>query len=255
MKRFFVVFATRRSCHHAIMNWICKNTRESTLHINEPEITELGAVVSHPKKAEFYNKKGDYKRNFILTDKSSIKNFVYNFENFDLRDYKENEFKNLFEFQDAFFKKILIIRDGLNTFASISKRIENELKHKNANLIADCRDFDKIIYLWKQYAEQALNKKTIIKDLYVINTNEWFASKEYRMKICADLRLYFSDDGINEVSFYGGLSSFDGGKFDQKASEMKILERYKTIDKKYIEKLKPLIPLSKELFKINYENI
>jgi hypothetical protein len=68
-------------------------------------------------------------------------------------------------------------------------------------------------------------------NFYKIFFDEWFVNKDYRKKICADLKLKFTDNGLLDVH---QTSSFDQKKFDGRAQDMDVLNRWKKFEKKRI---------------------
>ncbi|MDB9315767.1 hypothetical protein PN462_21820 [Spirulina sp. CS-785/01] len=116
----------------------------------------------------------------------------------------------------------------------------------------------------------------------VFNYNQWFKSKAYRQQLCQDLGGQFNDNATKEVSSRGGGSSFDKTDFDgslqlqdlfrkwrkllqpatytklghywkkfQGGRQMKVLERWKSIDDPQMQKVfddPEIAELSKQLF-------
>ena len=112
---------------------------------------------------------------------------------------------------------IVIIRDWRNYVASHIKHWENDVsggdpawKRVRTNS-------------FKEYADYFLDESPY----YPILFDAWFSNKEYRVKICEDLGLHFTDIGKQSVSDFGGGSSFDLQEFDGKAEKMDVLNRYK----------------------------
>ena len=105
-------------------------------------------------------------------------------------------------------RKVIIIRDPRNMVASRLKIM------KNINI-------NKLPYKLKIWEYHALDTVA-----YKIIFDKWFLDEKYREKICDDLGLTFTDEGLNEV-FLHGASSFDEFKFDGNAQSMKVTERWK----------------------------
>ncbi len=64
-------------------------------------------------------------------------------------------------------------------------------------------------------------------DPNIIVYDKWVKSADYRKEICRILDLRYTNCGFRDVPTNGGGSSFDGLKFNGKAHEMKVLERWK----------------------------
>ena len=72
-----------------------------------------------------------------------------------------------------------------------------------------------------------------------VSYNDWVQSKEYRRDLANRLELPFTDEGRQKVARWGPTTwgdSFDGLKYDGKATDMKVMERWKKFknDRMYI---------------------
>ena len=117
---------------------------------------------------------------------------------------------------------IIILRDPYNLFAS---RIHNWRTNSPARL----GQFSRKLEIWKQKAKEVINK-----ECYFIDFGKWFVDRGYREHILSwfpEGVFIFTDEGKEDMSNYPresvGISSFDGRKFDGKASQMDLLHRYK----------------------------
>ena len=64
-----------------------------------------------------------------------------------------------------------------------------------------------------------------------INYNAWFLDQNYRRELSRKFNLEFNDRGINIVAKWGPTrwgDSFDGTKYDGKATQMQVLDRWRT---------------------------
>jgi len=139
-------------------------------------------------------------------------------------------------------KIVFILRDPFNHFASITK------KHiKKGQTGRDIPPQDKILALWEEYAREALGiKKYLPEDAVFINYNKWFLDQEYRQEISSQLGLEFADRWLNMVTKHGTGSSFDKTRFDGRAQEMNVLNRWEEFkSKKYFRRL--FTPAVKEM--------
>jgi hypothetical protein len=112
---------------------------------------------------------------------------------------------------------VVVLRDWRNYVAS---HIKHRERGGNKGL-SICNRVKTDIF--KEYADYFLNESPY----YPILFDAWFSNKEYRVKICEDLGLHFTDIGKQSVSDFGGGSSFDLQEFDGKAEKMNVLNRYK----------------------------
>ena len=112
---------------------------------------------------------------------------------------------------------VIVLRDWRNYVAS---QIKHRDKDENHGLSIWSRVRTDI---FKEYADYFLNESPY----YPILFDAWFSNKEYRVKICEDLGLHFTDIGKQSVSGFGRGSSFDLKEFDGKAEKMDVLNRYK----------------------------
>jgi len=238
----YFVAALKRSGQHGVVNWLAQQIDGDVLHMNncihgwdnerlEP-MAYANAVhytwnkegLSHSVRNFAFDWKIDIVLNrklqqeFAYTDFSNVKNFIYNIEDFNLKVWDEKRFSAFRQLNPC--KKIVIIRDPYNFVASCLQR-KIDPPDDGAMDVAD--HLLERMKLWKQHAIAALNDKSY----YTIKFNDWFSSSEYRQKICEDLNLTFTDNGLKKVMAFGSGSSFDREKFDQNAQMMKVLERWK----------------------------
>lgn len=108
-----------------------------------------------------------------------------------------------------YVKYIVILRDPFNLVASRLRSTHPKMGTK-------------LRVPWKQHVKKALMNKRIID----INYNEWFKDVDYRHQLADRLGLSFTDAGLNKVPKIGG-SSFDRHKYDGKAQQMDVLNRWK----------------------------
>jgi hypothetical protein len=138
---------------------------------------------------------------------------------------------------------VLIIRDPFNLFAS---------RLKAGDVLTGIDNVDEIKSLWKYYAKEYLDETNFLsQNKITINFNQWFSSSHYRNVLADKLRLEFTDRGLEAVRF-GSWSSFDGSKFDGRAQEMQVLQRWKDFSDHFFYKMifddKELLDLSEKIF-------
>lgn len=116
---------------------------------------------------------------------------------------------------------VVIMRDIYNWFASSIVR---------GMSIHNTRKLNKYIDLWYCLAREATGKINSLpfKKIFV-SYNRWFTSEAYRKQLAKDLGLKYSDETINKIPLRG--STFDGLAYQDKAQEMKVLERWQMLSK------------------------
>lgn len=197
----FVVFGLRRTGNHAIINWICNQSIPSA-HYNNCVHDPFGNIqTSFTKK--FYLEDGICDNSNRKLD--SFKSVVFNFEN---QSIKEVTFGlKLLRLNMEKVRYIVIVRDPFNLFAS-------RMRGSNGG--------GRFVDIWKSHVQACMGNPDIIG----INFNKWFSEKIYREKLAKRLGLEFTDEGVDQV-FWFGASSFDAKNFDGQAQKMKVLERWK----------------------------
>lgn len=110
---------------------------------------------------------------------------------------------------------LLVLRDPYNLFASRLKMGCGLRSHIARSM-------------WNQHAREALGETRRLRgESLVVLYNEWVAKRTYRQEIAEFLELDFRDTGIQAVPECGGGSSFDGTRFDGRASAMPTGERWR----------------------------
>lgn len=106
-------------------------------------------------------------------------------------------------------KYVVILRDPFNLIASRLRSTHPKMGTR-------------MQLVWKQHVKRALTDKRIID----VNYNKWFKDVNYRRQLAGRLGLRFTDAGLNRIPEIG-MSSFDGYKFDGKAQQMDVMNRWK----------------------------
>ena len=198
----YLVAATKRSGHHAIIRWFSEQALETVVHHNDVNIDSLA------KGSLIYcggNTSRTYPGNNDLVS-------IFSSEDKNLLDVKNTSIKSpLFEISP---KIIIVLRDIRNTIASILKSTApHELKNRLSCLIP----------VWRQFATNFIDDH---KESYILY-DKWFSNRSYRRSICNKLNIPFTDACLNIVSDFGCYSSFDGRKYQENAQKMDVLNRWK----------------------------
>jgi len=136
--------------------------------------------------------------------------------------FNELAVRRVYEHCDSFLSeslhKIMVhIRDPYNWVAS---RLRMMSKHPGV-LLGSVDP--KLMSVWCDYAEHLTRMPAgVVRFTF----NEWFQSSECRKSVASQLG--FVTDGAAEENVRGvsGGSSFDGTRFNKKATQMKVLQRY-----------------------------
>jgi len=202
------IYGISRSGIHSITNWVMGNCG----------ITHLHRKLSYEEVDSMLFK---YRENLCFT-----------YENKDLTTTKFREGLN-----------VLIIRDPFNHFASVIKRpryvVPITEETKRMKMYDDALDCAKrkntsivnLIDLWTQYAREACGITNYIPSKVIIKYNDWFSDIQYRNQIAEQMGCKNLDKSLQIVPTGGGASSFDDTKFDGKANQMNVLERWKVYEK------------------------
>lgn len=232
----YFFFGLKRGGNHCVINWILEHF-ESYVHYNNCFFKNDNFYVNYENEIK---KKGKepYEIRILSFEDRPIeleKKFNSNFEKIS----KVIESK----------KKILLLRDAYNTYASrYMKKMNPEAHMKNWNDMWTNYNDAK---LWTSYAKEYLCPMTLKNNLLRINYNFWFSKKEYREELSEKFDRKHTDKGLQKVLENGGGSSFDKMKYNSIAQKMRVLSRYKNFinNKDFIKK----IILNKEIKKLNSE--
>ena len=244
------VIGLKRSGNHVIINWLIPHYKGKVCFLNNVEPIINPFLTFHNivdlNKNLYKDFDIDKEKNGKFSKKDCL---IYSYEDGSFKKVLHKKFeKNYDKFVGRSKKRynILILRDPFNLFASRIFRYHNLY---GGNVLKEIRAKK----LWKSYAREYLGETSYLgKDKILINYNVWFLNKDYRNNIERKLELEPSNEKVNEVLTFGEGSSFDGVKFDGKANEMKVLERWKLLADdefyKFILKDKELVELSNRIF-------
>ena len=239
IERDILVMATKRSGHHAIMQWILAGMPGEKIRFNHIS-SKTATPATQPLK-------GNIKKIIANANKKDLSCFMYNVEHARIEQWNNHR---LFKERAAAFglkhevvrrDAILVVRDPFNCLASAIK----------SNVVKDPKFMVPIL---KKHYQQALGDKKFA-DCYVINFNKWFECAIYRTKIKRDLGLHWIDPAKphRHVPPSAQGSSFDKQKFHGRGNEMKVLDRWQQVNRKKLEEIvdQELQNLSERLFGFN----
>ncbi len=242
----FLVLAMRRSGHHAIVNWICKNNINKITHFNKCFMGwEQGKLLpcSH-KEVITYENQSDVNHDYI-----------YSLEDFDMGDFHKYKFTKWFEIFRRPTTVIIILRDVYNWAASSLKyglsHVDEALDNEHVDLRGQFKPSR--IKLYKKMAREVLDgMPNMPANTMFVSYNDWFSDCDYRCAISTQLGLRTVDRGFADVVVYGQGSSFDGRKYDGTANKMRVMERWKEYlgDERFLQVLRDqeFYGMSEQLF-------
>jgi hypothetical protein len=235
-----------RSGNHAIINWILQQADGRTCFLNCCE----------PKTHPFRSARPAADGKCVEASEPS----------FDLAAEREGRFSAkdwlLYSYEDCFLgmvnhplferyhdewvgasahrRDVLILRDPFNLFAS---------RIAHAGMTRETSTHKRI---WLQHAREFLGLRHYLpKTRLAVSYNRWTVDRAYRRSIAEALGLRFTDRGYSTVAATAGGSTFDGMRYDGRAAQMKVLERWKRFagDRLYRSLFdEEMIGLSREIF-------
>jgi hypothetical protein len=236
------IVGLQRSGNHAITNWILKQLPGVGLFFNN-------VLPESPFEESVLEWSND-------TDTTNFDFVIYSFEDRSLhavsspRVYPSYIPDNTPAVEQRI--DIIILRDPFNLMAS-------RFNHGRTNALKSSYPTGLTVpELWVMYAREFIGETNFLREHKIpINYNLWCVSKEYRKKLAVLLGLEFSDTGFNDVTNFGGGSSFDGTGMNSQASQMSTAERWLLFrdDKSYatLFRDKAILDLSNEIFDLSTE--
>tara|TARA_Y100001938_G_scaffold139619_1_gene206716 strand:+ start:898 stop:1788 length:891 start_codon:yes stop_codon:yes gene_type:complete len=241
------IFATKRSGHHAIINWIAMNMPQSCIHFNDININILcepdsSPVINYNRKSLFSWSPPQTKMlggSPAVTNKGLMIAVIYD------QQYNTSIKMNGTQNQiSQFIKKYRSSPGGINKFlTSINQEIINfenisytshrdnisqslYFKNKHVRIIGILRDYYNTLASYLKSNQSSPTDKTILEltamtqvwlslaNEYIKNPkntilfNLWQSDQDYRFTVCKHLGLNNNDHGYDKISSFGGGSSF-----------------------------------------------
>jgi len=200
-----------------------------------------------PREYRFTPKRGSR----LYFQEKSTRPFVANSPMISLKEFAKLSKRNGGHLNKDYRRILFVLRDPFNFFAS-------QMRHYRVKVRSGAKEpprkelFHRLTRGWKTFAREAIGLTHILPEgsIYV-SYNHWFADRAYRKQIIEDLDLDFTDAGINLVSKHGGGSSFDRRKYNKKAQQMNVLDRWKAFqDDRFYRGLfdQEILEMSQDLF-------
>jgi hypothetical protein len=242
------ICALRRSGHHAIIQWILNNGGKPGCFLNDctpctnPYLSALSNSLCPSIDAE---RRGEFSKKAL---------FVANYEDRRLEDTFPLGFADATVHwigASTRTTNLLILRDPFNLIASKIRWAVHG--HRN---IPPLDSLTSLPELWKSHARAYLGSTSIPQTtLTNVSYNRWFTDHAYRQSLAIELGISTGDEGRNRVAQWGPNvwgDSFDNMTLDGRATEMKVLERWKNYatDRffRHLVQDRELIDLSLQIF-------
>lgn len=140
-------------------------------------------------------------------------------------------------------QNIILIRNPLNWLASFIRQLETDNKKTQADINRMVAERTR---KYIDIAEEGFGVTNKLPNKHVIIYDEFVTERSVREYLCNRLGGKYNEKEINTVPFNGRYSSFDGQKFKNKGSEMKVLDRYLYYEGKNTENAKLYFKTLKE---------
>jgi hypothetical protein len=228
------VFALRRSGHHALLNWIRYQLPYRHWLLNDCRLGEnplqSALFMSSAIQGRWHEHRVFHLARELAGQHAYKGALIYNFEESDLRRVprlmpvaSEAEWLGT----AARRMDLLILRDPFNLLASKLKWAYGDVERPSKpslDEVAQARE------LWKVHAREFLGETTHLTDRITLSYNDWFLDRAYRDRKAAEIGFRNDDKGLSKVARWGptlSRDSFDGLRFDGRAQDMKVLERWR----------------------------
>lgn len=215
----------RRSGIHPVLSWLAGLYEGGVCFVND--INHQPRIRPNHAGDELPGIDGSFNHTVSLQDTKNLLLLCYEDERLvHLRDNPPDE--DIYGLSGQ-FREILLLRDPFNTFASRLHLMRRERHNAFVKdfLLPDEAGVPQLAQRWKFLAEEFIGKTSHLGDQKLtINYNRWVTRSEYRASLCDLLAVPLREPLWEEVPHYGFGSSFDGKKFDRRASEMQVNRRW-----------------------------
>jgi hypothetical protein len=262
------VFGIKRSGNHAIIFWLLHHLGRHGVHLNDvtgaspyDHCTEMNVAglplwsckprIRHLRDHLFRKAPIEYSKKDQDVDWDYIRSYspkdvlLLSYENRFLDDEAYENFQRQHDARVGTSEqryRVMILRDAYNLFASLWR----------APFVSN-GDLRTCIQLYKRYAEMFLDRdQQKRQNIICVNYNKWFSSRDYRISLAKAFGISADGEPFLRVPSIGGGSSFDQHRYNGRAPQMKILERWRACweDPGYqaIFEDKHLVALSEAIF-------
>lgn len=222
------VCGLRRSGLHIIMNWLLSHYNGNVTFINDANHRKVPINQSTPSDLlPCIDAKQLLANDFGVGEDKLL---LVGFEDEKLLSIKSWNWDEALFGQPKERKRVLVLRDPFNLFASRLRLARNEA-HNPFSLELLMLGPDGTPFfpeLWKRHAREFLGQTNHLgPDLIRINYNRWASDVDYRKEISSHLGREFNDVERERVPSFGFGSSFDGIREDRNGTHMRVSERWR----------------------------
>ena len=233
----YIILVTRRSGHHAIINWL-----DSILSGNGIFIEDTDWVYDKPLFVPNYkNTSVEYLNHNLKIESHPIKDSSYCIFNIEERElpYVNDSIKIATGWDNIHL--IINHRSFLNF---LSSKINHPIEGKQPNLTNG-------ILRWVEYSNEILNP-SIFTNFTTILFDKWVSKFDYRQQLAESIGGDITTEVTNKVPENGMGSTFDGMTKNGNANKMDVLNRTTLLSDDMINQSTKLgyVELSNKIFKL-----
>jgi len=202
MRTLWIIAGMRRSGIHAVVNWIkaaIDTTGEPHVLLNNVRLSVLNSR----------NSNAIFSKNFVSSN-SRNEHILIVFEDKHLQRVSASPLLRRIGADES--KRLIVLRDPYNLVAS---RLQRTRRRRNRDTHPR-----RVAGLWPDHAK---HDDTWTRCVY----NQWFLDESYRRQVATALGLPICPLFPNRIARAGSGSSFDGVRYDGRAGEMPVLERWR----------------------------
>lgn len=230
------LYSLQRSGTHAVANWIVDHFEGRVFYANDCLNCHPGAYENFPSdNLPVFARRELLPVDFRSSSGSDLSIII--FEDAKLWQSWAGEETSL-RYKSSLFK-VLVLRDPFNMIASRIKLVERvPTEFIQDRMLSMNGSVPAFIPLWKAYAREFIRLRgNPVPDILTVNYNRWTTCKDYRRELSSRLNRPHTDREKESVPGDGFGSSFDGIRYNQNASRMGVLERWKSVesDKRFLE--------------------
>lgn len=214
-----LVLATRRSGHHAVLNWMCLNAslEGRVVHYNSVDYPGFGSFPAKAHDVAVYEggrlvdrrSMGDYAEVDHRGDGALVR--IFSFEDRLPSNYLANVTGSKNLSPGARIIPSIVLRDPYNCFSSY-------LVGRGA--LGPHANFDHAVRCWHEMAREVAGETRHVPGAVHLLYNEWVGGRDRRDGMAERLGFANMELGVDDVPDYGRGSSFDGMSKDSRGGEM-----------------------------------
>lgn len=245
----YLVAGMYRTGHHAISVWMLHQfagIKEFSINTVSPwmfavEANGLHILANSPFKTHEHKDKSKFGQIVETVNPDTI---ILTHEQETIEDAKNETSKHPWFVKP---KTVVVIREFKNWVASCVKMAQRD----NKLIIDEISQYT--IKLYDSHITNYLENQSSERPVFIL-FDKWATDIEYRKKVCEELSLTFTDVAKEQLSIFGGGSSFDNMDFLKNAGVMDVTNRYRSMEgdpyyKAYISMNKETLTKSKDIFK------